>query len=219
MKLLLTSGGFTNKSIITALRELVQKPLNKLKLAYIPTAATIEAGDKGWLIQDLARCKNEVGFKEIDIVDISAIHKKFWLPRLENADVLLLGGGNTYHLMFWILKSGLIKELPKLLKTRVYVGISAGSMVVSKKILLSTSVKLYGMKFGKIHLEKGLGFVDFHVRPHLQSPDFPAITEAKLRIKAKVIKETIYAIDDQSALQIDEGRLTIISEGNWLKLN
>ena len=82
MKLLLTSAGLTNQTIVKALDELVGKPLDQLKIAFIPTAANLEEGDKGWLIDDLRRL-SFLKFKEIDIVDISALPKEIWLKRLK----------------------------------------------------------------------------------------------------------------------------------------
>src|SRR3989344_7711298 len=104
MKLLLTSGGLTNESIINALKELTGKPLNKSKLAFIPTAANPEWGDKSWLVNDLINCKN-LGLEEFDIVDISALEKNDWLKRLQNSDIMLVGGGLTWYLMDWVRKS------------------------------------------------------------------------------------------------------------------
>ena len=120
MKLMLTSAGVTNKSLENALKQLVK---GKIKMAFIPTAANIEEGDKDWLITDLNNCRK---LGEVDIVDISALEKDVWLSRLEKANVIFVGGGNTVYLMVCVLKSGLDKELKELLKTRVYVGISAG---------------------------------------------------------------------------------------------
>ena len=53
MKLLLTSGGITNKSIADALFELVGKKPEDTALVFIPTAANVETGDKSWFINDL----------------------------------------------------------------------------------------------------------------------------------------------------------------------
>src|ERR1700722_18437524 len=114
MKLLLTSGGVTNKSIANSLRKLLGKPFSKSKLVFIPTAANISPGDKDWLINDLNNCR-ELGFKEIDILNIDATpQEKIWRPRIESADVMLFGGGNTFYLLRWIQKSGLVKALPEL---------------------------------------------------------------------------------------------------------
>ncbi|MBI4159546.1 Type 1 glutamine amidotransferase-like domain-containing protein [Candidatus Wolfebacteria bacterium] len=146
MKLLLTSAGVTNKSIENALLDLLRKPFSETKLAFIPTAANAEAGNKGWLIDDLRRLK-DLGFTDIDIIDISALPKEIWLSRLESADILMFGGGNTFYLMHWLKKSGLADMLPEMLKKKVYAGISAGSMVTAKSIEISTSkldLRMYG---------------------------------------------------------------------------
>ena len=118
MKLLLTSGGITNKSIEKGLSELVEKPFSKLHLTFIPTAANIEKGDKSWLVEDVYNFK-KLGFASFDIIDISAVSKSIWLPSFNKADILIFGGGNVYHLLKWIKKSGLENILPELLKTKV----------------------------------------------------------------------------------------------------
>ncbi len=92
MKLLLTSAGLTNKTIVNSLIHLAKKPIKQLNLAFVPTAANVEEDDKGWLIDDLVNCR-KLGFNQIDIVDISAVPKDVWLPRLNQADVLLFGEG------------------------------------------------------------------------------------------------------------------------------
>ena len=216
MKLLLTSAGFTNNAISNALGDLLNKPFSRTNLVFIPTAANIEEGGKEWLIDDLSNCK-KLGFKLIDIIDISALPKDVWEKRLKDADVLLFGGGDTYHLMYWLKKSGLDKMLPKLLEKRVYVGISAGSMVTTKDLSLSTSNKLYSEKVGKIDIKKGLGFIDFQIRPHLNSQHFPKVREKNLRAIAKNITDTIYAIDDDTAIKVNREDVKVISEGKWEK--
>lgn len=218
MKLLLTSAGLSNKSIVNAFLELAEKPFSELKLAFVPTASNVEEGDKDWLIDDLTKCKN-LGFKSIDIVDISALPKEMWLPRLQEADVFLFEGGNTFHLMYWIEKSGLKEILPELLKNRVYVGISAGSMVACRSLDMSTSERLYSEKVEKYEKDEGLGFVDLLIRPHFNSPYFPNLNLENLEKLSKEFPETFYAIDDNTAIKIIDGKMEIISEGEWKKFN
>lgn len=218
MKLLLTSGGLKNKSIISALLELVGKPFIELNLAFIPTAVNVEKGNKDWFIDDLIICK-KLGFASVDIVDISALPRDIWEPRLNNADVLLFEGGNTFHLMYWIKKSGLKDLLPKLLINRVYVGISAGSIVTSHKLSVTTSERYYSEEIGRHKDEEGLGYVNFHIRPHLNSPHFPKIRKEFLEEMAKEIEEPMYAIDDQTAVKVVDDKVDIISEGEYLKFN
>ena len=218
MKLLLTSGGITNKSIADALFDLVGKKPEDSTLAFVPTAANVEVGDKDWLINDLSNLKNQ-NFKSIDIVDISAIDRKHWEPRLKSADILFFSGGDTYHLMDWINKSGLGELLPELLETRVYAGISAGSMVTNPDLATKISQVVYDSDLDKIGETPGLNYVDFYFIPHLNSPYFPKLIEKNIREVSKRIPKKIYALDDQSALKVINGKVEIISEGKYLEFN
>lgn len=219
MKLLLTSNGLSNQSIASALFDMAGKPANDTTVAFIPTAANIDKGDKGWLVDDLYNLKKQ-GLKSLDVVDISAMPKEIWLPRLEVADVLFFLGGNTYHLMRWLKESGLADLLPELLKTKVYAGISAGSMVTNPGLALTRNDKkiYYEERFG-YSSEESLGFVDFYVRPHFNSPHFPHASQEYLENIAKDISGVIYALDDDSAVKVVEEKIEVISEGKFLILN
>jgi len=218
MKLLLTSAGITNKSISEAFFKLVNKKPEDTALAFIPTAANIEDGDKDWFINDLLNLKKQ-NLKSIDIVDISALEKDNWLPRLRKADVLFFEGGNTYHLMRWLNKSGLTELLPEMLKDKVYVGLSAGSMVTGKDLALKISQTVYGEDLDETEELKALSYVDFYFLPHLNSEWFPKVNEDEIKKVASNMKEKIYALDDDSALVVENGKVEIVSEGKYIVLN
>ena len=208
MKILLTSAGISNKSIENALRRLVGE---KMRIAFIPTAANEDGGDKQWLIDNINECKK---LGSVEVADISVMKKEEWLPVLERANVILFGGGDTTFLMKWVLKSGLAEELPRLLKKRVFVGISAGSIITSKEIQASSEY-LYGDETK--NPPKGLGYVNFHVRPHLGSRYFPKVNEKSLKELSKKLSGDLYALDDDSAVLYDNGKIEVISEGKWVK--
>jgi len=218
MKLFLTSGGITNKSIANALFDLVGKKPEDTSLVFIPTASNVERGDKEWLIDDLINLKKQ-GFKSIDIADISAVEEKIWRPKLEEADIIFFEGGNTYHLMEWINKSGLAALLPEMLKTKVYVGLSAGSMVTNPDLTLKISQIAYAEDLDRTEDMEGLGLVDFYFLPHLNSPYFKKVRESNIRKATEDMKERIYALDDNSALKIVDGGVEVISEGEWFTIN
>lgn len=218
MKLLLTSAGITNKSLANALLEMIDKPINEAVIVFIPTAANVEEGDKDWLIDDLNNLR-KLKPKMLDIVDISAIPQDIWEARIKEASIIVVGGGNTFHLMHHLVKSNLAKMLPELLESRVYVGISAGSIVTSKTVVVSQSQRLYSEEIGEYKGNAGLGFVDFHIRPHLNSPHFPKVRDKYLKEMAKEIADTVYAIDDDSAVKVINGKEEVISEGEWLRYN
>ncbi|KKR45751.1 MAG: Peptidase S51 dipeptidase E [Parcubacteria group bacterium GW2011_GWA1_40_21] len=218
MKLLLTSAGIKNKSIVNALSGMVGKKLSETSLVFIPTASNVEKGDKSWLIDDLINLKKQ-GFKSIEIADISAIDEKLWKLKFEKADILYFEGGNTFHLMEWINKSGLAKILPELLKTKVYVGVSAGSCVVSKDLALKISQSIYLEDLDKTENMEGLNFVDFYILPHLNSQYFNKVRKDFIEEATKGMSEKIYAIDDNSALKVVDGKIEVVSEGEWVAFN
>lgn len=218
MKLLLTSSGLTNDSIIGALRELTGHPFEELKLAFIPTAANLEKGDKRWIISDLKDCET-AGFAEIDIVDISALPKSVWQKRLETADVIFVSGGNTFHLMHWVRASGLAELLPALLETRVYVGVSAGSMIAAPSIHPAFAEKGEAEEVHGTIDETGLSLIDFLIEPHINSSYFPELTFEYVQKESTETNLPIYALDDQSAIKVVGGEAAVISEGEWKKFN
>jgi len=216
MKLFLTSAGLSNQKLSNALVKLTGLANDKIKIAFIPTASNVEEGDKGWMINDYINLKKQ-GFKSIDIVDISALQKNIWLPRLKFANVLFFGGGNTFHLMYWVKKSGLSKLLPDLLKTRIYAGISAGSCIAGPTIYNSVQ-NLFGEKY-ELKIEKGLSLADFQFIPHLNSAYFPKIRDKYLKLAATNLKEPVYALDDNSAIVVEGKKVKVISTGTWRKYN
>lgn len=218
MKLLLTSNGITNKSIAAALFDLVGKKPEDTSVVFIPTAANVVKGDKSWMINDLVNLKNQ-NFKLIDIVDISAVEKNVWRPKLEAADVLFFEGGYTYHLMEWINKSGLTLLLPELLKNKVYVGASAGSMVTNKTLDLRLSQIVYEDDLDKNEDMAGLNFVDFYFLPHLNDPDFKKLREDFVRESVKGMTDKFYVLDDNSALKVVDKKVEVVSEGKWFEIN
>lgn len=219
MKLLLTSGGITNSTIAKALLDLVGKKAEEINLAFIPTAANASPHDKGWFIDNLWEIKQQ-NYKLTDIVDISALPKEIWQPRLENADVLFFSGGSTQHLARWLNESGLKDLLPELLKTRVYVGVSAGTIIASPTLALDNKekIKFYKESFGQSTSE-GLGFVDFYIRPHLNASNHPHATRELLAEIAKQIPQTIYGIDNQMAIKVVDGKVEVVGEGKYVAFN
>lgn len=211
MKLLLTSAGLINGALIASVRDLAGEPLRSLRIAVVPTAANVIEGDKGWLINDFVAFQR-AGFAQVDIVDISALDETVWEPRLRHADVVAVTGGDTTHLLRWMRRSGLADMLEDLLSHRVYVGISAGSMVVGPHLALSQSAKPEASD------GLGLGLVDFLVQPHLNSPFFPLAEESELGRRAHDVGERIYGLGDGTAVMVDGDAVTVVGEGRHVVL-
>jgi len=217
MKLLLTSSGLTNNSIVNALTELTQKFPEETNIVFIPTASNVELGNKDWLIDDLINLKKQK-FKSIEIADISAVGVDIWKPILERSDVLYFEGGNSYHLMRWLNKSGLFKLLPDLLKSKVYVGASAGSMVASPDLSLKLSQAIYEEDLLENKELEGLNFIDFYFLPHLNSEFFKKARKENIEKIEKELGRSIYALEDNSALKVIDKNIQVVSEGDWFMI-
>ena len=218
MRLLLTSSGNTNKSIEKALLDLLGQPFSEAHITFIPTAMHPEKGDKSWVVEDMNNFK-KLGFISFDVIDLAVVSKDIWKPSFTQTDVLVFGGGNVKFLLECIDKSGVKGSLPEMLESKVYVGISAGSMVTAKQISLSSSDILYYEETGNIPETEGLGLIDFEIRPHLNSKWFPKVRLPYLEELAHETKRPFYAIDDATAVQVIDGKVEIITEGEWKKFN
>ena len=219
MKLLLTSAGISNKTIEDELKRLLGRELEGLKVLFCTTASNYEGGEmNSWLIDDL-QTLNSLGFK-IDICDINGISKEQFLPRFEWADIFFFEGGNTQWLRKCIKNSGLEKHLPELLKTRVWIGASAGSCVLCPTVpnscqdLFDENISGYS--------SDGLNLVEFQFIPHLNNEGFPKIRFENLEKASKNLLEIdgkkLYIIDDNGAISVNDTTIKVVSEGKCYEI-
>ncbi len=61
----------------------------------------------------------------------------------------------------------------------------------------------------------GLNFVDFCFLPHLNSGYFEKLREPGIREAVKEMGQKVYALDDESALKVVDGKVEVVSEGKW----
>jgi dipeptidase E len=216
MKLLLTSAGISNTSIRNALVDLLGKPIAQASALFVPTAIYAIAG--GADISRKVICGSlgdpfcELGWKSLGVLELTAlssIKQELWVPMLQEIDALLVGGGDCQYLCYWMQQSGLADLLPSLLRKTVYVGLSAGSMIMTR----------YGTTYGNHMLpaesDKSLELVDFALHPHLDHEWFPDNSLANLEKLAATIPVPSYAIDDQTAIKVTDGTVEVVSEGHW----
>ncbi len=196
MKLLLTSGGIRNDNLISALLELGGTEASSLNIAFIPTAANVEDEDKSWLIDDLMRFR-QLNCKKIDIVDIASLSTDQIILRLEQAQVLVFGGGDTKYLLDCI-KHKLGEQLTQLIQTRVLVGISAGSVMCCPVINPTKT--------------EGLHYVDFLFVPHMGSP-FVKRTREDIQGYASMMGKPTYWGDDKSAIVVNGNEVKQVGAG------
>lgn len=216
MKLLLTSAGISNNSIRKALVDLLGKPIEESSALYVPTA--IYGIADGAHISRKVICGSlgdpfcELGWKSLGLLELTAlpsIKKELWVPMLEKTDALLVGGGDCQYLCYWMQQSGLADLLRSLLQKIVYVGLSAGSMIMTR---FGTT---YGNHVLPAETAKSLGLVDFAIHPHLDYESFPENSMDKLEKLASMLSMPSYLIDDQTAIKVTGDTVEVVTEGHW----
>jgi dipeptidase E len=220
LKLLLTSAGIKNASIREALVDLLGKPISEASALCIPTAMHGSmygpriacAGAWRFIAGRSAEPMCELGWKSLGVLELTAlptVDEQRWVPLVRETDVLLVSGGDALYLCHWMRQSGLADLLP-LLDGTVWVGLSAGSMVMTPRI----GEDFVGWK-PPTGTDKALGFVDFSIFPHVDHERLPENTMAAAERWAGGIPGEAYAIDDQTAIKVTDGTVEVISEGHW----
>jgi dipeptidase E len=153
----------------------------------------------------------ELEWKSMGVLELTALpslDEEAWVPAVEEADVLLANGGDALYLAHHMRLSGLADLLPSL--ETVWVGLSAGSMVMTPRI--GEDFVVWQPPTGG---DETLGVVDFSIFPHVDHPALPENTMAAAERWAAELGVPAYAIDDDTAITVVDGAVEVISEGHW----
>jgi len=239
IKLLLTSSGISNKSTRDTLEALLGKSIGESNALFVPTGVYPFRGGPNYAWWPIAGKMKaalvDLGWRTMGLFELTAlpsIKKDVWVSSFEDADALLVWGGDPLYLAYWFEQSGLTQVLTSLNKDLVYVGVSAGSMVVNtifgetyddpragsgtpltmENVMFNTGTGEISRSF---YTGQGAGLTDFAVIPHFNNPGFPEACGLNAEKWAARIPAPVYAIDEQTAIKVVAGQVEIVSEGEW----
>ena len=162
-----TSGGFNtvNNYVSDENIELFKNIANGKKVLIIANAAPSESGN--YIARENVK-ENflNVGAIKVDIVDLNKDNINIML----NYDIIYGLGGNVTYLIELNRETSFKETLIKFLEKGIYIGESAGSMILSKDLKY-----IYDIKKGtkpkydvKLDSYAGLGLIDIYIFPHFQ---------------------------------------------------
>lgn len=214
MKAILASGNLTQvNGGVESAEKMIGKSRKDISIAIINEAAGVEFGDHRWAIEAMRELVDTFG-GNIEIVHLLAINPEQVRARCMAADMIYMLGGNTDWLRIVFDKTGFSKILPEILKNKLYVGSSAGAMILGHQPSYETQVKMYG-EYYDFGVKNYLDLLDFSILPHLNDR---GINNENLAIaESENVDYPVYAISDNAAVVVDDKEVFVIGNG-YLKL-
>lgn len=204
MKLFLASEA---KATIGPIEKFVNKPLGECEIAYIVTAANGEMGYGSWRGSETIQIVEGLGAK-LTVVELENYKLENTFEKISGKDVIWFAGGMPGYLLYWIRRVRLDKELPKLLKKgMVYVGSSAGSMIVGPTNYMAENFPS-DQELGA-GIIPGLGYVDFEILPHYEDSWLPMV-------KRYWKKGRLCLLKNGEAITVVNGHIAVLGEERFV---
>lgn len=216
MKAILTSTDLIEVSGgIEMAEKMIGKSRDQINIAVINEASAMEFGDHRFVVGTLRDLADNFG-GSIEIIHLLALSRDQILERINAADMLFVMGGSTEWLKIVFDKTGFSEMLPDILKNKLYVGSSAGSMILGHMPSYKNLKKAYGEEelFG---VERYLDLLDFSILPHLRAVYLKDHSDDWAVDESKTANYPVYTLSDKAAVVVDGNEVSIIGE-DYLEL-
>lgn len=173
------------------------------KILFIPFAGVTSNFD--YYTEKVGKVFKDIGY-EIDAIHIAENPHEL----IKKAEAIVVGGGNTFHLMHWLHKIGIIETIrEKVNNGTPYIGWSAGSNVACPTIKTTNDMPI--IELGSFN---GLNLVPFQINPHYTDEVIPNHNGETRETR---IKEFLVLNPDIYVVGLQEGTMLNI-EGSSMKL-
>jgi len=183
--------------------------LDKPKITYIPSQSD---PTRKYFSQKVEWYK-KLGVTDLLYFDIDKEYDKSKTDELLKTDAIFLSGGNTYYFLNSLKKRNLIPVLRGYVeKGGVLIGVSAGSMIMSKTIRVTTIDTDMGGDQNTVNLKdfSSLGLVDFEFFPHFDENNGELVK--RLQEYSKRSNSVIYVCRDGDGIIVNGESVQFIGE-------
>jgi len=165
MKLLLTSDGLSSRKIQKEFLKLLDKPVSENKVLIMHT---VMKKRQIKYIKKVTKHLISTGISKKNIYDVN-ITKNVNAKKFKDFDIFFSMGGNTYYILDRVKKTGFDKYIKNFVKkNKVYIGVSAGSIIVHKTIELAGWGKDRDVNEIGLRDFKGLNLTNIAIFPHFK---------------------------------------------------
>jgi dipeptidase E len=222
MRVMLTSSGVKEGPILDSLVDLLEKPISASRCVAVIDGMLPFAGDRSKMLADLEAFR-QLGWAELNVMSLFGGPRSVIESRLRSTDVVFCYGGSNHWLSHAWTSTGLAPEvLRELLDEKVYIGLSAGSMIFSRQHAAAVEAFDDQEEVEMLQLDSvgpAVPLLDFIVVAHLGAPFFPHSTDEWAASGAARLGGPVWFLDDTSALVVrdPDAEPEIVSSGHWLR--
>jgi len=174
---------------------------NRTKVVFVPFAVH----DRHAYAAKAQERFRDIGLSLISIHDVSN------MPRaVDEADVVFVGGGNTFRLLKGLYDHNLLGPIRRRVAAGVpYIGSSAGSIVACPTLKTTKDMPVV-----QPPSFEALGLVPFQISPHYLDPD-PSSTHMGETQEERIVQfleengETVVGLREGSVLRVEDGAVTL----------
>lgn len=196
--ILLTSTGLYSPNVFNKFKD-IREAKNFKKVVIITTASSEKEENK--YIQSAVSELKSAGIDMVDFYDFENDEPK----DLSLYDFIYVGGGNTFKLLKFAKEMEFDKTVDSLLKKGgMYIGVSAGSLIVGPSIQIANEVHPDKNEVGMTDFA-GFNIVDLIIFPHYSSD-----LEEEIKSFEERNNVTIDRIDNSQAILIENGEKILI---------
>jgi len=191
---------------VRALLETTGWNIRDKKVAFIPTASNVEKVN--FFVKSGMKLMEQFG-SIIEVVDINNLEINDSIKKIEEADIIYVSGGNTFYLLAELKRTGIDSVITSHIKEgKIYIGESAGAMIVSKNIEYVKALDSIKKAPGLVSLD-ALNLLDFVVLPHFE--EFPFVKATQKVIQEYSNTLNIMKINNKQAVIIDGDIISTLS--------
>lgn len=205
MKKLFLTSSF--KDVASLFEDFAGEQIKGKTVTFIPTAGNVE---KMVFYIGAARKSFEKLGVIVDELDISVARAEEVADKLKRNDYIYVSGGNTFYLLQELKKSGANKIITEQIALgKLYIGESAGSMVVSPNIEYAKKMD-DSAKAPELEEYTALNIVNFYPLPHHTNFPFAKIVEKIIAEYGS--KQNLYPISNKQAILVAGDDVKVVSK-------
>ena len=177
------------------------------RVVFIPTASLLE--DVTFYVDDDKKALQKLGMV-VEELEISSASNEEIKNSISNADYIFVAGGNTFYLLQELKRKNVDKMIVEYVNNgKLYIGSSAGSMILSKDIGYARYMDSPDIAQDLHGTFSSLSVIDFFIVPHFT--DFPFMEVAEKTVAEFSDTLDIRPISNNQVITVDGEKVELLT--------